>query len=378
MTDGVTDEQTTKRRFVLDRRLAKRLLVSIIFVAVIFGIGRTIRNSSSTFQQQQRELTTEIEKATAQLALLRTDEAQTEEIRRAEHVLNDLLGQRFHWSSIRYPWLLVASVLYAVGMMPSWWFWHRTLRNLGQQPTRFTSFRAFFIGHLGKYVPGKALVVVLRSTLVAGPKVSLGAGVAAVFVETLTLMAVGATLGGILLISVSGDKWLAAGAVGLALAAGIPTIPPLFRSIVDRIQRKKSDHRSIHLDGITWRLMGMGWVLLTIEWVVFGGSLAATLLAIPRVTPQEVFQWQTMCLITATVSLAIVLGFVSLVPGGAGIREWVVTTALGSVVAIGPIRALLAAILLRFVWLLPEVLIAGFVWRAGALKPERFDENKSA
>jgi hypothetical protein len=56
----------------------------------------------------------------------------------------------------------------------------------------------------------------------------------------------------------------------------------------------------------------------------------------------------------------------------------VVTTALGSVVAIGPIRALLAAILLRFVWLLPEVLIAGFVWRAGALKPERFDENKSA
>ena len=117
--------------------------------------------------------------------------------------------------------------------------------------------------------------------------------------------------------------------------------------------------------------MGCGWGLLLVEWFLFGGSLAATLLAIPGVTTEVVLQPDTICLVTATVSLALVLGFVSLVPGGAGIREWVVTTALGSVVGIGPIRALVAAILLRFVWLFSELVFAS----GGYLIGRSFDDG---
>ena len=351
------------------RKRVKRILVAVIFCLVVFGIARAVRNASVQFGQQQRELQRELQVQVELVERLITEEndgpsgeksrdpkRQTEK-RKAEEHLSELRSQQFRWTSIRWPLLCAACGLYGVGMLPSWFFFHQVLRRLGQQPTAKCTFRAFFIGHLGKYVPGKALVVVLRSTLVAGPQVSLGAGVVAVFVETLTLLAVGATLGGVLLLMVSGNRWLVVGAVGLAVVAGVPTIPPLFRAVVARLQRKRN--ATLNLDQINWSLMGCGWALMLMEWTLFGASLAATLLAIPGVPTDIVLQPQTMCLIIATVSLAFVLGFVSLVPGGAGIREWVVTTALGSVVGIGTIRALVAAILLRFVWLAAELVFAG-------------------
>ena len=61
-------------------------------------------------------------------------------------------------------WLFSPGLLYALGMRQGL-FWHRTLRSLGQPVTLGDTLRAFFIGHLGKYVPGKAMVIVLRSGL---------------------------------------------------------------------------------------------------------------------------------------------------------------------------------------------------------------------
>lgn len=339
----------------------KAILSLAIFALVLWGISRTVQNGSSQFREQQEKLEEQITAETEHLESLAAEpdnSAKATAKRQSQRRLDQLKRQRFRWSSVKWSYLLLAMILYTIGMTPSWLFFHQTLVRLGQSPRWLTSFRAFFIGHLGKYVPGKALVVVLRSTLVAGRGVSLGAGIVAVFVETLTMMAVGATIGGLLLVIVRGDQWLTWGAAALACLAGIPTLPPLFRAVVSRLQRKKSSS-TLDLSGISWSLMASGWMLLIIEWFFFGSSLAATLLAIPGVAPETVFAWTNYGLITATVALAIVVGFVSLVPGGAGIREWIVTTVLGSIVAIGPIRALIAAILLRFVWLIPETIMAG-------------------
>lgn len=51
-----------------------------------------------------------------------------------------------------------------------------------------------------------------------------------------------------------------------------------------------------------------------------------------------------------------VIGFVSLIPGGAGVREFVLATILG--LAIGATQALLAAILARLVFIVVECLMA--------------------
>ncbi len=52
--------------------------------------------------------------------------------------------------------------------------------------------RAYYIGHLGKYVPGKAMVVILRTVMVRGHRVDAAVAAVSVFFETLTMMAVGA------------------------------------------------------------------------------------------------------------------------------------------------------------------------------------------
>ncbi len=63
---------------------------------------------------------------------------------------------------------------------------------------------------------------------------------------------------------------------------------------------------------------------------------------------------------TAAISLAVVIGFASLLPGGAGIRELVVTTVLA--VSIGTTHAILAAIAARLLFATVESLVASFCW----------------
>ena len=59
-------------------------------------------------------------------------------------------------------------------------------------------------------------------------------------------------------------------------------------------------------------------------------------------------------------SLAVVIGFASLLPGGAGIRELVITTVLA--VSLGPTHAILAAIAARLLFAAVEGLVAVFCW----------------
>ena len=96
---------------------------------------------------------------------------------------------RFHFG-----WLAVSGCLYLLGTLPCGIFWHRTLLALGQPVSLPRALRAYYIGHLGKYVPGKAMVVILRTGLVRGQGVDTALAAACVFFETLTMMAVGAFL----------------------------------------------------------------------------------------------------------------------------------------------------------------------------------------
>ena len=69
----------------------------------------------------------------------------------------------WHWQP---GWLVAAGLIYLAGLLPFALFWFRVLRVLGQRPTLRETLRAYYIGHLGKYVPGKAMVVVMRTALI--------------------------------------------------------------------------------------------------------------------------------------------------------------------------------------------------------------------
>jgi uncharacterized membrane protein YbhN (UPF0104 family) len=76
---------------------------------------------------------------------------------------------RYDWRP-RPGWLLASGLFYLAAYLPSAYFWRLSIRWLGGAPGVFSAFKAFYVSQLGKYVPGKALVVVIRSALVANDK----------------------------------------------------------------------------------------------------------------------------------------------------------------------------------------------------------------
>ena len=142
---------------------------------------------------------------------------------------------REHKVQFEPAWLVLSGVLYLVGMAPACLFWRRVLRVLGQEAGLLKTIRAYYIGHLGKYVPGKALVVVLRAGMVGGERVNITVAAATVFIETLTMMASGSVIAAVLIAVQPEQHWqYVAGAIVCVLAAGLPTLPPVFAWIMRR------------------------------------------------------------------------------------------------------------------------------------------------
>ncbi len=269
-------------------------------------------------------------------------------------------------------WLVLAGLFYLAGMLPMGMFWYRALRAMGQHPRLGETLRAFYIGHLGKYVPGKALVVIIRAGLLRSERVNTGVAAASVFLETLTMMAVGAFLAGAMLVLwlrdfLTDDAYLIPLAVGLMLLSGIPTLPPVFRRAVLMLGVGRSDPQLAEkLRGLNFGVMATGWLSVSAGWVMLALSLWAVLkgIGIDDAQPFGHLQFHL-----AAVTLAIVAGFLSLIPGGAGVREIILTAIVGKVyfgvvlpqaLAIG--KALGFAVVLRLVWLAAELIVAGVLY----------------
>ena len=264
----------------------------------------------------------------------------------------------FDWT-VRPLWLLGSGGLYLAGLFPCAVFWSFVLRALGQEPAAGAAIRAYYIGHLGKYVPGKALVVVLRTWLIRGPRVETAAAVVSVLVETLTMMAVGSFWAAtILMVVFPGQYLLIILAAVLMVLAGVPTIPPILRRLLKRVpERWTGGTGPIAAERLSCPLMAGGWLGISLGWALLGLSLWAALRALGCDGLQPVGD---LPLLTATVSLAMVVGFLSGIPGGAMVREGILWTLLAQ--HLPPVMAVAAAVLLRLVWLGSELAIAGLLY----------------
>lgn len=275
-----------------------------------------------------------------------------------QKAVDQIHRQDFTFAELRWSWIVAAGVLYLLGSTPMCLFWVHLMQAMQQRPRLWSAVRAFFIGHLGKYVPGKALVVVLRTSLVQGENMQRSVVATAVFAETLTMVSVGAVYAAVLIaIWFSQHHWLLLLAVGIGLAAGVVTLPPVFRMVVTvlRVSKINPDIEQ-KLAGLDYGVMAWGWGANLVGWTLLASSLYATLLSIPDADAQSVHFLQVFPLLAATVSLAMVAGFVTPIPGGMGIREYVIMEMMAPV--FGPVVAVVAAILLRVAWLLAEVSLA--------------------
>jgi uncharacterized membrane protein YbhN (UPF0104 family) len=221
-------------------------------------------------------------------------------------------------------WLLLAVACYLIGYLPAGIYWHTILKKLGQNPTFYETLRAYYIGHLGKYMPGKAMVVALRAGLVQSDRVKTSVAVASVFLETLTMMAVGAMISAILLFVFFREQTvLMLIALGLMVVSGLPVVPFFFRKIVKIAGAVKGDDEMNQaLDRFNTKTLFCGWGLMAVTWLFLGLSLCATINGVGIATGDLL---QHLPRFVAASALSTVAGFLSMIPGGLGVREMVLT-----------------------------------------------------
>ncbi len=287
--------------------------------------------------------------------------------------LGEIEKKEYSLADVDFRWIVVAGLAYLTGTLPCWAFWHRTLWAMGQQPTLWESFRAYYMSHLGKYVPGKAMVVVLRAGWIRSERTDTTVAAISVFVEVLTFMAVAAFVAGLILcIWYPSNVIFLILAVGLMVAAGAPTAPPVMRFAIRllRVGRINPDVETA-LDGLNYRLTISGWITIAGGWFILGGSLWCTLAALPGVQPS----FEHLPLLVACLALSTVAGFVSMLPGGIGVREYVAMEIL-QYLGYKALPAAIAVIVLRLAWLLSEATILVILYLISLIRHEKPREEK--
>src|SRR5947208_2278954 len=147
----------------------------------------------------------------------------------------------FYGLDLAWGWLLVSAACYLAGLAACAVFWWLAMRDRGRGPGWSRTLASYYAGHLGKYVPGKMLAVVIRATMVGRSGVGIATGAITCVHEALLTMATGSlvAVASLLMVSIPHHKyWLLASAV-LAAGFGLLALPP----IVTRLGRSE-EHTS--------------------------------------------------------------------------------------------------------------------------------------
>jgi hypothetical protein len=235
------------------------------------------------------------------------------------HQVRPLLGRLSVWV------VLGATVTVLAGHLATFLSWRALLTNLGSPLARAGALRVFFLGQLGKYVPGSVWPAVAHMELGRDhgvpPRVS-GAAVATtllISVETGLLVAVALVpLAG--LDALGPYRWIALALPLVALLAA----PPLLNRLLGlglRLVRRAPLPRRLSLAGA---LRSMGWALAA--WLCYGGQvwLLAHHLGVAGGLP-------LLLQMTGAFAGAWCVGFLLVVaPVGVGAREAALILLLGS------------------------------------------------
>jgi uncharacterized membrane protein YbhN (UPF0104 family) len=262
------------------------------------------------------------------------------------------------WDRIRWPQLFLGILLAASAIFPAGIAWLQTLRDFRCKVPILHGFYAYFLGHLGKYVPGKAMAIVLRVGYLHRLEVPVRPTILSVFIETLTSLASGSILGALMLQTMPVPFWLKGCALAcIPLAAGT-LIPNTFRWLIARISRSRLGAMPEHVaQAIGWKLM-----LRCASWSMLGWLLhgtAAWMLLTAIYSDGDLANTQAWSACVASNSLAALAGFVSMLPGGAGVREMVATWGTTTLVPM-PV-ALASAVVTRLAVIVAELLILGLL-----------------
>jgi hypothetical protein len=269
--------------------------------------------------------------------------------------------------TLRFEYLVPAGVLYLLAHVCWGSFWVRLLRGQNIPVTLYTGLRCYFVSQLGKYVPGKAWVIVMRVGMLGSPGTRLAVGLTATY-ETLTNMAAGTLLGVIFLPYLGVLPPVVAGNVALLFGvAALPVALAVLNWLAVRIAARRRGPDAPPLPSPSPLLLAQGLLHGACGWCLLGLSLGLVIRAVVPDPPA----WNGPAYLAdlAAVAVSYVLGFVVLVaPGGLGVRELVLQFALTRRFAGAPDgsaaagTAAVVAIVLRLAWTVAELALAAALW----------------
>lgn len=263
--------------------------------------------------------------------------------------------------------LFVGALLYTAAMSCFAAYWRQVALGMGGCPGNLEVQRAYFASQLGKYIPGKAWVILIRCALLDNQATTTPVIIASTFYETLAMMAAGSVLALVALLAV-GDARPAMLALAAGLAAGLlfSILPPVFGRLTTWTARPFLKAGSIPIAKITFARWFQAFRYCVPGWVVAGLSL----LAIAGSLGISMFGFAGFLLACGSIALAIVGGFaVLVVPAGLGVREWVMMQTLGP--SVGTSNAVLIAILARITHVSVELCAAGCLYLLGKRKNQK-------
>jgi uncharacterized membrane protein YbhN (UPF0104 family) len=289
--------------------------------------------------------------------------------------------------SYRPGWMVLSGLLYVLGLGCWALVWNLLLRGLGQRLSLAGTLRAYYVGHLGKYSPGKALALVMRAALAGSHGVNAGLAGMTAFYEVLVDMAAGALLAAVLIFAlgpaVAGPMdWHAlrglfrletpAGGLDPRLFALVALIlliplavliaPPVFNRLAQRLSLPFRNKGAGPLPRIGWRCLSLGLLVGACSWFVMSASLWSMLQGV--LTRPPAWSLYTWGMYTGYMALAYVAGFIiiPIIPGALGVREFFLTLLLVSGESLAREAVALTVVVLRLVWTAAELVVAGAVY----------------
>lgn len=263
-------------------------------------------------------------------------------------------GLRSQWPEILvalrdvelWQWL-AAGLACLVGTAVTGVTWTVILSGYGHRPGPLQTLPIFFVGQLGKYIPGNVWSFAAQAQMASEsgvpPRTTVATGLLFLLINVCSAVIVGCVgaLAGAITGLVQAPMLLL-----LAVVAALCLTPFLLRAAAVALTGERSWSAG-------WRYSVAVWLLMLLTWLAYG---AAVVTLLPPGAADR-------ALLTATSAFAVayVLGVVVVIaPAGLGIREVVMTALLAPAVGVGAAgaAALLSRVLLTFV----DFLLAAGTW----------------
>lgn len=233
---------------------------------------------------------------------------------------------------LRPEWLVLALVATVGNACLAGMVWRSVLTDLGSRLPLTASARIFFVGQLGKYVPGSVWPMVMQAEMGSDYGVARRRTAAASVVAMLLGVASGL---GLVLVALPFVPDAVPGAFGWAVAGIVPLAVVLHPALLGRgidlglraLGRERLDRRT----SLAGTAVATGWSVGS--WLAAGLQVWA--LSVPLGAPVSA---RGVVLVTAGYALAWTAGFVIVVaPAGAGAREFVLGVVLTPVLDPGAV-----------------------------------------